>query len=251
MRIVINLGFSKLNVCKFMEKSGINQNTPQRMKAMFNFLHDLARNNNREWFQEHKADYDSFRKVFEFMVQELIEEISLFDPSVRGVQAKDSIFRIYRDTRFSHDKTPYKTHFGAWITRGGRKSEYPGYYLHLEPGNTLFAAGIWHPDPKLLKMVRQEIYDNLDEFLEIIRNPEFENTFGEVQGGSLRILPRGFAKDFPEPHLLMLKDYFIEYPVKDHFFDEHWVKKAGQVLQKALPFNRFLGNVVDEFSEKE
>ncbi|MEG1586962.1 MAG: DUF2461 domain-containing protein [Bacteroidales bacterium] len=234
-----------------MEKSGINQNTPLRMKAMFNFLQDLARNNNREWFQEHKADYDSLRKVFEFMVQELIEQISVFDDTVRGVRAKDSIFRIYRDTRFSHDKTPYKTHFGAWITKGGRKSEYPGYYLHLEPGNCIFAAGIWHPDSKLLKMVRQEIYDNLDEFLEIIHDSVFEKTFGEIQGGSLRILPRGFAKDFPEPQLLMLKDYFVEHSVRDSFFDEHWVENAAGILHKALPLNRFLGNVVDEYQEKE
>lgn len=250
MRIVIILGFSKLNVCKFMENSEINQNTPLRMKAMFTFLHDLARNNNREWFQEHKADYDSLRKVFEFMVEELIAQITLFDPTVEGVRAKDSIFRFYRDTRFSHDKTPYKTHFGAWITKGGRKSEYPGYYLHLEPGNCLLAAGIWHPDPKLLKMVRQEIYDNLDEFLDIIRDRQFEDTFGEVQGGSLRILPRGFSKDFPEPHLIMLKDYFVEKSVRDGFFDENWVRNAGDILSKALPFNRFLGNVVDEFTDK-
>lgn len=230
-----------------MENSEINQNTPLRMKAMFQFLRDLSRNNNREWFQEHKADYDSYRKVFEFMVQELIDQIALFDPTVQGVRAKDSLFRIYRDTRFSYDKTPYKTHFGAWIARGGRKSEYPGYYLHLEPGNNLIAAGIWHPDSKLLKMVREEIYDNLDEFLDIIRDPQFENTFGEVQGGSLRTLPRGFARDFPEPHLLMLKDYFVERPLPESFFGEQWASNAAQLLQKALPFNRFLGNVADEF----
>lgn len=230
-----------------MEKSAINQNTPLRMKAMFQFLYELSRNNNREWFQEHKAEYDSFRKVFEFMVQELIGQIALFDPSVHGLQAKATIFRIYRDTRFSYDKTPYKTHFGAWIAQGGRKSEYPGYYLHLEPGNCLIGAGIWHPDPKLLKMVRQEIYDNLDEFLGIIRDPAFENTFGEVRGGSLRTLPRGFARDFPEPHLLMLKDYFVEHPLPERFFGEHWAVDAAEILAKALPLNRFLGDVVDDF----
>ncbi|MGL4292437.1 MAG: DUF2461 domain-containing protein [Bacteroidales bacterium] len=233
-----------------MEKSEINQNTPLRMKAMFQFLQDLSRNNNREWFQEHKADYDSYREVFEFMVQELIDEIAMFDASVAGLQAKQTLFRIYRDTRFSHDKTPYKTHFGAWIAKGGRKSEFPGYYLHLEPGYCLIAAGIWHPDPKLLKMVRQEIYDNLDDFLEIIRDREFIDAFGEVQGGSLRTMPRGFAKDFPEPHLLMLKDYFVEKPLRESFFDENWVINASATLKKALPFNRFLANVVDEFVEK-
>lgn len=221
------------------------------MKEIFKFLERLARNNDREWFQEHKEQYDTLRKVFEFMVQELIEQISCFDPTVQGLQAKNCIFRIYRDTRFSYDKTPYKTHFGAWITRGGRKSEYPGYYLHLEPGNCVLAAGIWHPDTKLLKMVRQEIYENIDEFKEIIENKDFVNTFGSVQGGSLKMMPKGFPKDFPEGHLLMLKDYFVERTVPEIFFDENWVKKAGEILIRAHSFNLFLGHVVDEFSGKE
>lgn len=227
------------------------KNTPLRMKAILQFLHGLSRNNNREWFQKHKEEYDSCRKVFEFMVQELIDQIALFDPSVAGLQAKNAMFRIYRDTRFSYDKTPYKTYFAAWITRGGRNSEYPGYYLHLEPGGCLIGAGIWHPDPKLLKMVRQEIYDNLDDLMDIIHDPEFEKLFGEVQGDSLRTLPRGFARDFPEPRLLKLKDYFVDHPLDESFFGEHWAVDAADILAKALPFNRFLGDVVDDFMGQE
>lgn len=230
-----------------MEKSDIYQNTTPRMKAMFDFLNDLANHNNREWFQAHKAEYESLRTVFEFMVQELITEISKFDEAVRHVQAKECIFRIYRDTRFSTDKTPYKTHFGAWITRGGRKSEYPGYYLHIEPGNSLLAAGIWHPDPKLIKMVRQEVLVNYDELAPVLHDTDFEKRFGSVQGSSLRTIPRGFPKDFAEPYLLMLKDFFVEHGVKDCFFDEHWISRAGKILHIAYPFNQFLVPVIDEY----
>lgn len=233
-----------------MKISGINQHNLPRMKSMFSFLQQLARHNNREWFQEHKAEYTTFREVFEFMTQELIDRIALFDPSVSGLQAKDCIFRIYRDTRFSYDKTPYKTHFGAWITKGGRKSDHPGYYLHVEPGNCLLAAGVWHPDTKLLKMIRKDIYENIDEFLEIIQNPVFEDAFHGIQGSSLRRVPTGYPADFPHAHLLMLKDYFVEYPLRDDFFDENWVERAGAILEKAYPYNVFLGNVVREFEEQ-
>ena len=233
-----------------MEKRGISQNNNQGMKEIFKFLAGLARNNNREWFQSHKEQYDTLRKVFEFMVQELIEEISTFDSSVSGLQAKACIFRIYRDTRFSHDKTPYKTHFGAWIARGGRKSEYPGYYLHFEPGHCIFAAGIWHPDPNLLKMVRREIYEHIEEFKEILSAPEFLDIYETVQGSSLRTIPRGYPKDFEDGHLLMLKDYFAEKGVPDSFFDENWVHQAGKILQVAHPLNVFLGHVVDEYENK-
>ena len=130
------------------------------MKAIFNYLEKLAKNNNREWFMANKEEFDSLRVVFEFMVQEFIDKLSHFDHSLKGVRAKDCIFRIYRDIRFSPNKIPYKTHFGAWITRNGRKGEYPGYYIHLEPGNSLFAAGVWCPDPTLVKQLRSEIYNN-------------------------------------------------------------------------------------------
>ena len=110
------------------------------MKDIFNFLRKLAVNNNREWFKQNKSDYDSIRVVFEFMIQQLIDELQKHDSSIVGIKAKDCIFRIYRDIRFSYDKTPYKPYFSAWISHNGRKGEYPGYYIHIEPGNSFLAA---------------------------------------------------------------------------------------------------------------
>ncbi|MEG1617220.1 MAG: DUF2461 domain-containing protein [Bacteroidales bacterium] len=232
-----------------MKNTEIIQNTPRIMKEMFKFLRSLASHNDREWFQEHKEEYDTLRKVFEFMTQELIEGIATFDERVKGLQAKDCIFRIYRDTRFSNDKTPYKTHFGAWITKGGKKSEYPGYYLHIEPGNCVLAAGVWHPDPKLLKMFRKEIFENIDEFKEIVEERRFEDLFHGVQGSSLKTMPKGFPKDFSDGHFLMLKDYFVEKTLNDDFFDEEWVAKSVRILSVAYPFNQFLDHVVQDFTE--
>ncbi|MDO5570345.1 MAG: DUF2461 domain-containing protein [Bacteroidales bacterium] len=222
-------------------------NYSSEMKDLYKFLNNLAANNNRDWFMAHKSEYDVLREVFEFMVQELIEAISVFDETIKGVRAKDCLFRIYRDTRFTNDKTPYKKHFGAWITRNGRKGEYPGYYLHIEPGNTLLAAGIWNPDPKLLKLIRKEIFDFIDDLELIINESTFEDTFGHVQGSSLKTLPKGFPKDFERPELLMLKDFFVEKDLSDDFFDENWIEKASSILKTAYPFNKFLTPVVDEF----
>ncbi len=122
------------------------------------FLTELRENNYREWFQDNKKRYDALKDGFTEEVQQLINRIGLFDPEIIGLEAKDCLFRIYRDIRFSPDKTPYKTHFGAYIARGGRSSERGGYYLHLEPGNSMLSGGVWMPPTPLLKKLRQEFF---------------------------------------------------------------------------------------------
>ncbi len=230
-----------------MEKSAII-----RMKDIFNYLKQLAKHNNREWFKEHKDEYDSVRVVFEFLVQQFIEELSLFDTSLHGVRAKDCMFRIYRDIRFSHDKTPYKPYFSAWITRTGRKGEYPGYYIHIEPGNVRLSAGIWHPDPKLLKMVRKEIFDFYEDFEEITEDKNFKKLFGQIRGDKLKSIPKGYDKTFKGAEYLKLKDFFLDYPVDDSFFNrEDWIMQAAKVMQEAYKFNSFINVAVEEFYERD
>ena len=127
------------------------------------FLTELKQNNNREWFQANKNRYDSLRKGFIDEVQQLINRIALFDPEIAGLEAKDCLFRIYRDIRFSPDKTPYKIHFAAYMAScGGRGSERGGYYIHLEPGGCLLSGGIWCPPPALLKALRKDILKTYD-----------------------------------------------------------------------------------------
>ena len=115
------------------------------MEQVLTFLRELARNNNRDWFNANKNLYQGSLDHFRGLTGELIRGIASFDPSLGNLEAKDSIFRIYKDVRFSKDKSPYKTHFGCWMTKGGRKSTDAGYYFHLEPEKTFLAAGVWMP----------------------------------------------------------------------------------------------------------
>ena len=139
------------------------------------FLTELRQNNNREWFQANKSRYDSLRKGFIDEVQQLIDRIALFDPEIAGLEAKDCLFRIYRDIRFSPDKTPYKIHFAAYMAScGGRGSERAGYYIHLEPGGCLLSGGVWCPPPALLKALRKDIYENIEDYFDD-KNKDYYN----------------------------------------------------------------------------
>lgn len=212
------------------------------------FLRELQENNNRPWFQENKERFDALRKVFVEEVQELIGQISLFDPEVAGLEAKDCLFRIYRDTRFSPDKTPYKTYMSAFIAQGGRKSERGGYYIHLEPGNSILSGGVWCPDAKLLKKLRQDIYDHIDEFVAIIEEPSFKAVFPVLEGDMLKRMPVGFPADSPYDYILKHKDFSVICNKPDTFFSQPgWMAESVECFRKLLPFNRFLNYTVDEY----
>lgn len=212
------------------------------------FLRELRQNNNRPWFQENKERYDALRAAFVDEVQELIRRISLFDPEVVGLEAKDCLFRIYRDTRFSADKTPYKTYMSAFIAQGGRKSERGGYYIHLEPDNSILSGGVWSPDPKLLKKLRQDIYDHIEEFVAIIEAPEFKAIYPELEGDMLKRMPAGYPVDSPYGYILKHKDFSVICNKPDAFFSKvDWMDESIACFEKLLPFNRFLNYTVDEY----
>ena len=221
---------------------------------LLRFLSELKVNNNREWFAENKAWYDQVRTGFEQMCKELIAEIATFDEAIKHVEVKECVFRIYRDTRFSHDKTPYKTHFGVYIaSEGGRKSQHAGYYLHLDPTGCFLSTGVWCPDTTVLKALRQSVYDNIDELNEIRNNPEFSQYFtGFFEEDKLKTVPRGFPKDFPEAELLKLKHYLVDHPLDETLLHApDFVTRVGNIAKCAYPFNRFLNYTVDELVNKE
>jgi len=221
------------------------------IQIILQFLKELNTNNNREWFAENKAKYERAKSEFEILSKELIVEISKFDDEIKHVDVKDCIFRIYRDTRFSHDKTPYKTHFGIFIaTAGGRKSQRGGYYLHLDPAGCFVATGVWCPQPDLLKALRQSVYDNIDELNEIRHSAEFSKYFSHFfDEDKLKTVPRGFPKDFPDAELLKLKHYMVEFKLDDDFLQsDKLVTRLGEVLKCAYPLNKFLNYTVDEVS---
>lgn len=221
------------------------------MNEILAFLKALEENNNREWFTAHKELYQELHKQFEAIVNRLIGEIALFDEEVKGLEAKDCVYRIYRDVRFSPDKRPYKNHFGAFMApRGGRKSIRAGYYLHLQPGNSFISGGIYCPEPGVLKRLRQDVYDNVDEFKSILGNKEFKREFGGLDNTNcLKNIPQGFPKDFKDGELLKHKDYTVLSPKPDTFFvagDTEY--RIIEVFKKLYTFNRFLNYTIDEMN---
>jgi uncharacterized protein (TIGR02453 family) len=220
-----------------------------KSKNIIHFLNELKVNNNRDWFAKHKEWYNEVRLDFERISIELVTEISKFDKEIGQVEVKDCIFRIYRDTRFSHDKTPYKTHFGVFIaTAGGRKSQRAGYYIHLDPEGSFVASGVWCPDTVLLKALRQSVYDNIEEFNNIRNQQDFSkyfNTFFEED--KLKTVPRGFPKDFEYAEFLKLKHYLVKYELSPALLESNnFVKQISFILKEAHPFNLFLNYTVDE-----
>ena len=217
------------------------------VSVIFQFLKNLATNNNREWFQEHKDEYLKAQKEFEELLTAIIARISLFDESIVGIQAKDCTYRIYRDTRFSSDKTPYKIHLGGYINARGKKSEHCGYYVHIEHDNCMLAGGSWCLESKVLKAVRQSIVDEVDEFRSIVEAADFKAAFPVIGETHLKTLPKGFPKDFPYPDYLRTKDYSVCHTVPDDFFrDENWLDRTAEIFELMKPFNDFVNYTIDE-----
>jgi uncharacterized protein (TIGR02453 family) len=215
------------------------------MENVLTFLRKLKENNNKEWFTANKPEFTAAKETFETLVAEVIGEISSIDRELSGLDPKKCIFRIYRDIRFSPDKTPYKTNFGAFFNQGGKKSMKAGYYLHIEPGNSFLGGGIWMPHGNILKAIRQEIFYNVEEFKKITGKKEFNDYYTEFAGDKLQRPPVGFPKDFPDIDLLKFKNYAV-----GHVVDDKVIKSDGLVLEivkayKILqPFNAFLNRSI-------
>ncbi len=219
----------------------------KRVEVILDFLSRLKENNDREWFAEHKKEYNQTKVYFEEIVTEMLARIATIDPQVKGLEAKDCLFRIYRDTRFSSDKTPYKTYWGAYMAgNGGRKSVRAGYYLHLEPETSFFSGGIWCPEPKILKALRMAIHENIDEFTEIMENPEFKSHYSPLMGEKLKTVPQPFSRDLAHGDWLKYKNYAVESGLPESFFTEDWQDKCLDLCRILKPFNDFMNYTVDE-----
>lgn len=188
------------------------------MKKTFEFLKQLEKNNNREWFASHKAEYESAVKENKVFFNKVYAELQKND-HIKGVH----IFRIYRDVRFSKDQTPYKTNFGAGYSRV-KPILRGGYYIHLEPGNSFVGGGFWGPDAKDLLRIRKEFEISTQEIDKIISDKTFINYFKEIQGEAVKTAPRGFDKDHPSIDLIRKK----QYVVMRKFTDQEVVSEAFQ-----------------------
>ncbi len=180
------------------------------MVEIIDFLNRLSQNNNREWFAGHKEEYKAIDKKLKEFAAKLINGIAAFDPSVAGLTVADCTYRIYRDIRFSHDKSPYKTWSGVFIAPHGKKGGYAGYYIHFEGAGCFLFAGSHCPEPVVLKSIREEILDNGDAMLAAV---EATNGFTLVRSNSLKRTPKDFPVGHKYDELLRLKDFGIEKPI--------------------------------------
>lgn len=212
---------------------------------ILNFLTQLQANNNREWFNENKSKFLEAKEAFEVLTEELIAKVELFDPNIKGIKAKDCIFRIYRDVRFSKDKSPYKTHFGAYINQGGRKGKTCGYYLHIEPGATMLAGGIYAPPADVLYEVRDAIYADTEEFKSILSSTDFKTHFNGLEGDKLKRPPKDFPKDFEDIELLKHKSFICTKSISNESLtQEGFTNEVLRTFIAIKPLNDFLNRAI-------
>lgn len=218
------------------------------MKQVFDFLTALERNNNREWFNAHRDAYESARDKVLVITEILISEVRKIDPEIPLMDPKDALFRIYRDIRFSPDKRPYKTHFGSFISKGGFKSNWAGYYFHVQPGECYLGGGIWMPPKDVLKALRTAIYDHPEEMRAILEEPGFKKYFTDFDGEKLKKAPAGFPADFPHIDLLRTKSYAVGINLPDEKFLGNQVLEVSlEVFREVAKLNRFLNEALDQY----
>ena len=216
------------------------------MSKMLAFLKELRENNDRLWFAERKDYYNAVRAECIDEIERILRRASAFDPDLRGVAATDCIYRIYRDIRFSHDKTPYKTFFSAVIGKGGRKCTKACYYVHFEPGNSGIFAGLWCPTPDVLRRTRSLIDADGNELQAIITNPDFASRFSFTPFQTLKKAPAGYSPDHPLIHLLRAKDYTFSHPCPDTYFTHgNWVEKAAADFKPIKPVLDFFNYIFE------
>ena len=207
------------------------------------FLNLLKHNNNKEWFDKNRSMYVAAKANFESFVQNLIHEIIDFEPLLKGLEAKNCIFRINRDIRFSNDKSPYKTNMGAFIVRGGKQNgdKYTGFYFHIEPGKSMLAGGAYMPPSQWLTAIREKIDDDPEQLLDIINNPDFKKFFGKLEGEKLKKAPKGFDPDHKYLDLLKFKSYLAVHETTDkQVLDSKYFSHSLAVFKAMKPLNDFL-----------
>jgi len=211
--------------------------------SLIQFLKELRKNNDRSWMEKNRLRYEESRDNFVTFVASLIHEIGSFDKDIASLEPKQCIFRINRDIRFSKNKAPYKTNFAAFFNEGGKKAGSAGYYIHIEPGASFLAGGIYMPEAPVLAAIRQEIDYNLADWEKIILNPGFKKIFnkGLDQEMVLSRPPKGYDADNPALAYLKLKSFTVSHDVDDQFFtNKNSIREITKVMKALHPMIRFL-----------
>jgi uncharacterized protein (TIGR02453 family) len=207
----------------------------------FQFLQNLAQNNAKEWMDCNRSAYETAKRNFEEFVGQLLEGMQTFEPSFAELTPRACIFRLNRDIRFSSNKAPYKTNFGAAFSKGGKKSPAAGYYIHLEPGASFAAGGAWQPSPELLKGIRQEIDYDFKGFNDIVGQKEFRKLYPQLEGEQLKKAPQGYEADNPAIDFLRFKSFTVSHAVPDKdLLSKQSVQKILHSFATLKPFIDFL-----------
>ena len=221
------------------------------MKAIITYLRQLQANNNREWFNAHKDEFLKSQARFHQLVEEVIKEIAAYDPDVVGLTAKDCTYRIYRDVRFSADKSPYKCHFGAFIAKGGKKAGNAGYYFHISTGGGdcypychMLAAGDYCYEPEVMKILREDICYGEGDFDRIVKQADAD--FKLDTEGALKRNPKGFPADAPYSEYLRLKFYCLTAMPDDSFWEgKDLAKRIANKFASTKPFLDYINRAID------
>lgn len=211
------------------------------------YLKKLRKNNNREWFQANRNLFEAAQEDYLEFTAKVIRECGKLDPEMAALSPKECVFRIYRDVRFSNDKTPYKTHFSSQLKAGGKKSGNAGIYIHIEPDGkegSFVAGGFWLPEAPLLKSIRQEIEYNTEEFKTILNDKKFKKTFGEMEEHKLSRVPKGVEKDHPAAELLKHTSFIVSAPIETkELSSPSLAKRIAKDYLVMKPFLDFLNRV--------
>lgn len=207
------------------------------------FMKRLAENNNREWFEQTRAKYELAKANVETFADALLVLMRTHD-HLENPSGKKSLFRIYRDVRFSKNKNPYKTHWSGHFTRATKQLR-GGYYFHLEPGNSFLAGGFWNPNPDDLLLVRKDIEAGHEEWRRLLSQPTLKRTFGGLIGDQLATAPRGFDKTHPAIDLLRYKQFLLRHDVSDKMVtSKDFVKHANEVFMNLRPFFDLMSDIL-------
>ena len=212
-------------------------------KESFDFLKILAKNNNREWFNSHKDKYtEAHNNIIEF-ADALLAEINKHD-NIETASGKNSLFRIYKDVRFSKDKIPYNTQWNGGFKRATKRLR-GGYYFHIQPGNTFIAGGFWGPETNDMKRIRQDIESNYEDWNKMLADKILVKTFGKMTGAQLSSAPRGYDKDHQAIDLLRYKQFLLKHEFTDKdVLSPGFVKEVNSVFKKMRPFLNFMSEVL-------
>ncbi len=212
------------------------------------FLKDLKKNNNKPWFEKHKSGYLDAKDDADHFVEQLIQGLGKFDADIAPLHVKDSTYRIYRDIRFSSDKTPYKSHMGAYLNKGGKKAPTAGYYFHAQSGSSMAGGGLWMPMPTELGKVRQEIDYNFIEWTKILGDRKFRNYFpdGLDKEEILSRPPKGYDAENPAIEFLKLKSFVVTRSLTDaQMTSRSLLKEMLNTFKSMKPFVDFLNRAIE------